>query len=169
MKEKLRPWKKISDLSDREFKEIPTVECFFSFEPTAKNNYLLEFKLVGKTEDYPFREREKVEESHMLIAFPGKSLMEIRNAKQLKGRFPLRIQFGATSNNNTLGYFGRFEVILNENRKMISALIPNVVMEFILKNYTSMLSYLWWSHDSTPLDIMNAFELMRERERSKKL
>lgn len=166
MREKFNPYKKIRELSPEEFKEIPLVECFFEFDPTAKNNFMLEITLVGKNDIYPLREREKVTESDVLIAFPNLSLMEIRNAKRLKAQFPLRIHFGASSNNNTLGYFARFELIINENRKMISGIIRNTAMEYILANYTAMLPYLYWADGARPLDILNAFELMRQRERS---
>lgn len=153
----LAPHVKARDLTNEALAAIPHVIVTFKYDVQARYGFSAKFVLVGKKNDRDFH--IDIAEHELMLVFPEMSPMAIRNAGELTKRMPLRLTIGTSTNNNTLGYYGRYELIINNAaRNVIHGIVPNIILEFICENYKKMNDYIIWRNGVKAIDVLKALE-----------
>lgn len=160
----LAPHLKARDLTNDDLLAIPQVIVTFKHDLQARYNFTAQMDLVGKRNDRTFY--IDVAEHEIMLVFPEMSLMAIRNAGELTKRMPLRITIGPTAqgNDHDLGYYGRYEIIIqNKARNVIHGIFPDDILEFVCTNYKKMNDYIIWRNNTKAIDVIKAFDMKRSK------
>lgn len=164
MIEKQVPTAKARDLKPEEYKKLSTVDVFFEYSERAIYKIQASFWLTGHSQERKFHFQDVMPEE-LKKAFPDRGEMALKNAEELRLKLPLRITIGRTSNNNSLGFYGRFEFIVNDDkRNVLARIFPNEILEFICENHRAISDYLIWKDSATPGEVLKALKKMRESE-----